>query len=248
MNFLATPIVPSVKVQLCLPAATERKKLQTCCSKSSLPAVQHAGSKAEHFKDMGRWENTKLRWTAQVSQGERMQPSSVSEAARVLRPYRPQAPVSSQPHWSLCTCRICLEPVFSQGPETSQPPRCAMCQRDIWWVCYLVVARGVFRSVCRALGPLQWVLCALLPVGSQVLSSSPPHFPQVLVHRQLVVVPWSFLPNDSKAFLKRWRPFASVLSSCPCLVCWQKSPTFHLCGICPLFLFLPLKWNQVSKR
>lgn len=62
-TFWPPPVIPSVKVQLCLPAATGRKKLQ-CCSESSLPTVQHAGSKAEHFKDMIRWENTKLEVTS----------------------------------------------------------------------------------------------------------------------------------------------------------------------------------------
>lgn len=102
--------------------------------------------------------------------------------------------------------------------------------------------------------PFLWVmLFVLLHMGSNVLSSFPPfcavltRFPQILVHMLFAIVSWSLLPNDSKAFLKCWKPLAGVLSSCPCLVCWQKHPTLHLCRICPLFLFLPLKWNQVSK-
>lgn len=144
-----------------------------------------------------------------------MQPSSVSEAERVLRLYRPKSLISSQAHWSLCTCRICLEPLSSQGPETNQPPRCAMyilppvLKKHV--VCLLPgCGQGSFLLFLQALGAFYWVLCVLLHAGSQVLSSSPPlcdmlaHFPQILVHMQLVVVPWSFLPSNRKAFLKRW--------------------------------------------
>lgn len=128
-----------------------------------------------------------------------------------------------QPKWVLCTCWVCLEPHFLPGtmswPATLDTPHVSHDLLWMFWI-YIVLTGEVFQP---SPGLFLW---------------GPDSFSPNTCSYAACWNPVISLAKDRKVFFEVQEPFARVLSSCPCLLSWQKTLPPHLCRIHPIISLL----------